>query len=224
MKCNFYDIESLSNVFTLANYRPDENCVDIYYLIDNAQTLIPVPDDKLLEDITREVLAQNRNFNGSVMLFDLHTESANDRLFRTFGLSDAIYINKPDAKSSYPAEYRLTCDTDPVYNEENDPYLLGYNSYHYDTTMLTLYMYNTCMMDGKKCSMIPPSAKVMRELNNQLQDANLDYYKKQHAMYEQLNSDLKDLRADMKRTGEKLAKDHPDSESIKVGFRLAIKQ
>ena len=62
------------------------------------------------------------------------------------------------------------------------------------------------------------------ELNNQLQDANLDYYKKQHAMYEQLNSDLKELRADMKRTGEKLAKDHPDSESIKVGFRLAIKQ
>jgi hypothetical protein len=62
------------------------------------------------------------------------------------------------------------------------------------------------------------------ELNNQIQDANLDYYKKQHAMYEQLNSDLKDLRADMKRTGEKLAKDHPDSESIKVGFRLAIKQ
>ena len=62
------------------------------------------------------------------------------------------------------------------------------------------------------------------ELNNQIQDANLDYYKKQHTMYEQLNSDLKDLRADMKRTGEKLAKDHPDSESIKVGFRLAIKQ
>ena len=60
------------------------------------------------------------------------------------------------------------------------------------------------------------------ELNNQIQDANLDYYKQQHAMYEQLNGDLKDLRADMKRTGEKLAKAHPDSESIKYGFRLAF--
>ena len=60
------------------------------------------------------------------------------------------------------------------------------------------------------------------ELNNQIQDANLDYYKQQHAMYEQLNGDLKDLRADMKRTGEKLAKAHPDSESIKHGFRLAF--
>ena len=60
------------------------------------------------------------------------------------------------------------------------------------------------------------------ELNNHIQDANLDYYKKQHAMYEQLSSDIKDLRADMKRTSEKLAKAHPDSESIKVGFRLAF--
>ena len=60
------------------------------------------------------------------------------------------------------------------------------------------------------------------ELNNHIQDANLVYYKQQHALYEQLNSDLKDLRADMKRTSEKLEKAHPDSESIKQGFRLAF--
>ena len=60
------------------------------------------------------------------------------------------------------------------------------------------------------------------EQNNHIQDANLDYYKQQHALYEQLSDDLKDLRADMKRTGEKLAKAHPDSESIKYGFRLAF--
>ena len=60
------------------------------------------------------------------------------------------------------------------------------------------------------------------ELNNQIQDANIDYYKQQHALYEQLNNDLKDLRADMKRTSEKLEKAHPESESIKHGFRLAF--
>ena len=60
------------------------------------------------------------------------------------------------------------------------------------------------------------------EQNTQIQDANLDYYKRLHGCYEQLNSDLKDLRADMKRTGEKLAKAHPESESIKRGFRLAF--
>ena len=62
------------------------------------------------------------------------------------------------------------------------------------------------------------------ELNNQIQDANLDYYKQQHALFEQLNSDIKDLRADMKRTAEKLEKAHPESESIKHGFRLAFIQ
>ena len=60
------------------------------------------------------------------------------------------------------------------------------------------------------------------ELNTQIQDENLGYYKRQHAMYEQLNSDIKDLRADMKRTAEKLAKAHPNSESIKHDLRIAF--
>ena len=60
------------------------------------------------------------------------------------------------------------------------------------------------------------------EQNTQIQDANLDYYKRLHGCYEQLNVDLKELRADMKRTAEKLAKTHPNSESIKHGFRLAF--
>ena len=60
------------------------------------------------------------------------------------------------------------------------------------------------------------------EQNTQIQDDNLDYYKRQHAMYEQLQDDLKDLRRDMKRTAEKLAKNHPTSESIKHGFTIAF--
>ena len=61
------------------------------------------------------------------------------------------------------------------------------------------------------------------ELNTQLQgDPNLEYYKRQHAMYEQLNDDIKDLRRDMKRTAEKLAAAHPNSESIKRGFTIAF--
>ena len=60
------------------------------------------------------------------------------------------------------------------------------------------------------------------ELNTQIQDENLEYYKKQHALYEQLQEDVKDLRRDMKRTGEKLEKDHPESESIKYGMTVAV--
>jgi hypothetical protein len=60
------------------------------------------------------------------------------------------------------------------------------------------------------------------EQNNQIQDANLDYYKRLHSYYETLQENVKEARADLKREAEKLAKAHPDSESIKVGFRLAF--
>ena len=60
------------------------------------------------------------------------------------------------------------------------------------------------------------------EQNTQIQDENLDYYKRQHACYEQLSNDIKDLRRDMKRTAEKLACAHPASESIKHGFTVAF--
>ena len=62
------------------------------------------------------------------------------------------------------------------------------------------------------------------EMNTQIVDDNLDYYKQQHDMYEQLQRDSKQLRADMKRTAERLAAAHPDSESIKHGFTVALLQ
>ena len=60
------------------------------------------------------------------------------------------------------------------------------------------------------------------EQNTQIQDPNLDFYKQLHGYYETLQDNVKEARADLKRAAEKLAKAHPDSESIKVGFRLAF--
>jgi len=60
------------------------------------------------------------------------------------------------------------------------------------------------------------------EQNNQIDDPNLAFYKQLHGYYEQLQSNLKETRADMKRVGEKLEKAHPDSESIKFGFTMAL--
>ena len=60
------------------------------------------------------------------------------------------------------------------------------------------------------------------EQNTQIQDSNLDFYKQLHGYYEQLQENVKEARADLKRTAEKLAKAHPDSESIKHGFSIAI--
>ena len=60
------------------------------------------------------------------------------------------------------------------------------------------------------------------EQNTQIQDPILDYYKQLHGYYEQLQENVKEARADLKRAGEKLEKVHPESESIKYGFTIAL--
>ena len=60
------------------------------------------------------------------------------------------------------------------------------------------------------------------EQNTQIQDPTLDYYKQLHGYYEQLQTQVKEARADLKRAGEKLEKAHPESESIKHGFTIAL--
>ena len=60
------------------------------------------------------------------------------------------------------------------------------------------------------------------EQNNHIDDPNLTFYKQMHDYYEQLQTNLKETRADLKRVGEKLEKAHPDSESIKYGFTIAL--
>lgn len=60
------------------------------------------------------------------------------------------------------------------------------------------------------------------EKNTQIQDANLDFYKQLHSYYENLQDNVKEARADLKRAAEKLEKAHPDSESIKYGFTIAL--
>ena len=60
------------------------------------------------------------------------------------------------------------------------------------------------------------------EQNTQLNDPSLDYYKQLHKYYTDLQENVKEARAALKRTAEKLAKEHPDSESIKRGFRMAF--
>ena len=60
------------------------------------------------------------------------------------------------------------------------------------------------------------------EKNNNIEDPTLDFYKKMYGYYEKLQDDVKEARADLKRTAEKLEKAHPDSESIKYGFTIAL--
>ena len=53
-------------------------------------------------------------------------------------------------------------------------------------------------------------------------DPNHAIYLQQLDLQRQINEQLKDMRADVKRTAEKLEKAHPESESIKYGFSIAF--
>ena len=53
-------------------------------------------------------------------------------------------------------------------------------------------------------------------------DPNHAIYLQQLDLQRRINDQLKDMRADVKRTAEKLAAAHSESESIKRGFRLAF--
>ena len=55
-------------------------------------------------------------------------------------------------------------------------------------------------------------------------DPNHEIYLRQLELQERINDQLKDIRADIKRTAGKLSNAHPDSESIKYGFRMAFIQ
>ena len=174
INANFYDIESLSNIFTLCNYKSKENSADIFYLCDDKQ-LIPAAFEQLL---LQRIYEKNYNFRGTIKLYDLSKESSNIHLAKTFGLSDAYMINDPSAESNYPKDFRLTCDTDDDYDENKHPYLMGYNSYNYDTTALAVYFYEVFAVQYKKLEkgpivnngieFTPITANQMREHNNNL--------------------------------------------------------
>lgn len=163
MKEHFYDIESLRNVFTLCNLRPEDNCVEVYYQCD---TPALVNDHKFAANLLKVIHAKNKNFNGCIELYDLSQETGCRRLARTFGLSDAYIVNNERCESSYPSEFRLVCDTDANYDENVHPYLFGYNSYNYDTTMLANFLYEAFFLRNDKPEFTVVTAKKMREFND----------------------------------------------------------
>ena len=105
----FYDIESLTNAFTLSCYRPDDQRVDIYYLVDD-----PALNDKDSLDFkkaaARRIREKNQNFKGEIYYYNLCSSAASARLAQTFGVSDAQYVNDPQAPSSFPGQFRPVCD------------------------------------------------------------------------------------------------------------------
>lgn len=215
----FYDIETLDNVFTIANFKEDENQVELFYILDDPQ-LLSSPTWQI--EMTQRIMEKNKNFTGTVVYYNILTTSGAEQLLKTFGAYDACDINttydmnnmnkKLDMadyyamqgnekqyqemqtelklelnkmqrmQGSWGRKYRLVADTDADYDINKHPYLWGYNSYNYDTTMLailipkiirTIFTY----VNGKRRYVTIPqpcssqrqpyvTAKELRELND----------------------------------------------------------
>lgn len=168
---HFYDIESLSNVFTLCVFRPETDEIDAYYLSDTPSV---IPPD--LQYVTDRIYQANHNFRGRVNYFDLKVKENNERMAKTFSCYTGTYMNNPDNDRSdkYKGIYRIVCDSDNGYSDEEYPYFFGYNSFNYDTTIMALYFDNTFKITKKdtesKPTLLvqPPTAKFMRDLNDEL--------------------------------------------------------
>lgn len=175
---NFYDIESLANVFSLANFKEKENEIDVYFLIDNEEDILePNYQDK----ITSHIKEVNVNFNGTVNYYNLKEEHANVHLAKTFGLSDSDLVNNKKIKDSFDNKYRIKCDTDDDYDSTKDPYFMGYNSHNYDTTMLAVYFYNA--FTGEKGKFEKTTAKSMRESSDMLFTEDFKHYMPYYLTY-----------------------------------------
>lgn len=136
MKACFYDIESLNNVFTLCNYKEYKNEIDVFILCDTP-ALMQSPH--FMEHLSKAIYDANHNFTGSINVYNLANEHDARVLARLIGVSNANNVNDKYSASDFPSEFRPVCDTDPEYNEDEQPYLFGYNSYNYDLTMLAKY-------------------------------------------------------------------------------------
>ena len=167
----FYDIESLSNAFTLCAFtpvragQPGRATLEVFYLLDDSDLLADL-DPLALK--TR--IAQNNPAlpaDTEITLRDLGTADGSARLARLIGLSDARQVNDPGSFSRYPAAFRPVCDTDPDYDAGRHPFLAGYNSANYDTVMLALYLMEAFPAQHRPGNPFQRvSARTMREHSN----------------------------------------------------------
>lgn len=192
----FWDIESLNNLFTVALYNDKLNSVVVFYRLDDNDEM--TNDDLDENEMCRVILESNpalqaahnpHGVDARIRVADLRDVSNAFRLGRMIGTSNSDLVNNPTLESSYWVNpdnindyLRPVCDTDPDFDPVNNPehgYLLGYNSYNYDTVMYAIFAEsafenvastNQAFKDGGKTDYQykPPTAREMRDANNLL--------------------------------------------------------
>lgn len=173
IKQAFYDIESLSNIFSLCCFNYNNNTLDVYILCDDALDTGNIDNKLVLTDnikayITAQIYEDNKNFNGLVIYHDLHDFEANLHLINTFGAKDGNKSFENFAKQN-PNFKMFVNDFDENYDNCIHAYLFGYNSFNYDMTELALYINETFWLDANDIlNFAPPTARTMRDFNDNL--------------------------------------------------------
>lgn len=163
MLFHYYDIESLHNVFMLADLMPEKNRLDIFYLIDSPELIGVGTAEEITPIVAERVHLRNLSFSGDVYLRDMSNDLNVKALAHEMGISVRSYgSTDPALIDDLKNEYRMRCTTDPDYNEDTDPYLMGYNSFNYDTTMYAKFM--EIWLRTTKV----PTAEAMRSFNDKL--------------------------------------------------------
>lgn len=195
MLAHYFDIESLDNVFTLADWRPETNTVAVYIIDDDNLMNMPygtTTSGTVLEALTRRVREANKETSAdvNVELLSLNTRDGIVDLMKHFGCEFSDSVIGPDNTgqmvtwSKSPTDidpaFRLTYDTDrddegrTVYDRDRDYYIMGYNSYQYDTTMLAELLYRGVSIEyspernNYQLRFRMPTAAQMRAFNNSL--------------------------------------------------------
>lgn len=194
----FYDIESLSNIFTIAAYSTKDNHIFMFYLLDEDGNLT---DDMIDENktIMRNAIAKN---NPALFAYrvqqGLNTPSITlHNLKKPQAVSLLIQhvlggVNTTDAPHTFDPQYpnpdldrfkvysdlliqhdgvnkhQIICDTHPDYDPQKHPFIMGYNSQNYDLTLLAIYIAAHITDHSEKDNTAPVTAAMLREHNDNM--------------------------------------------------------
>lgn len=198
---NFYDVESLSNIFTVAFWYPAQNKIIISY-IDDDHIIKTDYDLNYIRDYIYEehphlaknntqILFEDIQQCGSLNNFDPdennHTLGM-QTFAKRFGLAnEKTYINthikdrgEKAGELQYHPFYYPVKDTDPDYDPIEHGYMFGYNSTNYDTTIIAYMLslindkYFTCDYDHQTIQINnqPLTAQSLRDFNDELFEKN----------------------------------------------------
>ncbi len=173
----YWDIESLSNIFMFAVYHPGYKTVKaadgsevkrdrlLYFYIMDDRDLSDQDKGAILDVVLDENPELNKN-TLDVCFMDLKTREANLALIIMFAIDNKPFFGTPEEN-----QFR-TLNTD-IHSDLTSgiewPYMIGYNSFNYDCTMISYYVNETWGFSvNNKASFIPTSAKYMRKFNNLL--------------------------------------------------------